>query len=216
MKAKLTNQSRRVLASDAATGAIRRFAEDKSGATIVEFAMVAGPLLFMIIGVIEISLGNFNQTRMDAAVQSTARLIMTGVVQNTTQANGQPLTAQQFRDQVLCPRLPVTMSCNDVYVDVEVFAEPTSNASPSPYSQFVNASGTGLVTPALDNTKNNYCIGQGASYVVVDVVYPMPLIAAGYLLPESMNYNGRASRLLQSTATFKNEPFTMKSTSAGC
>jgi len=208
MKAKLTNLLRRGSASNGATGALRHFVADKSGSTIVEFAMIALPLFFMIIGIIEIGYGNFTQSRMDAAIQSTARLIMTGVVQNT-QANGQPLTAQQFRDQILCPKLPSTMNCNNVFVNVQVFSEPTSTGVPSPYLQFVNASGTGLVTPALDNNLNSYNVGTGASYVVIDVVYPLPLLATSYLTPDAMIYQGRRSRLLQSTVTFENEPFSI-------
>jgi pilus assembly protein Flp/PilA len=191
-----------------------RFCDDKRGSAAVEFAIVALPLFFAILGIIEIGWGNFTQSRMDAAVQSTARLIMTGVVQNT-QIAGQPLTAAQFRDQILCPKLPSTMNCNDVFVNVQVFSEPASLTAPSPYTQFINASATGLVTPALDNTQNNYCVGANASYVVIDVVYPLPLLTTGYLTAAASIYNGHAVRMLQSTATFKNEPFTING-SAGC
>jgi Flp pilus assembly protein TadG len=195
-------------------GAPRAFASDRRGSAAVEFAIVSLPLLFTILGIIEIGWSNFTQSRMDAAVQSTARLIMTGVVQNT-QVNGQPLTAQEFRDQILCPKLPSTMNCKDVFVNVSVFAEPTSLTAPSPYTQFINASGTGLVTPVLDNTKNSYCIGANASYVVIDVVYPLPLLTTSYLTASAATYNGYPVRMLQSTATFKNEPFTITGT-AGC
>ncbi|MGA8172873.1 MAG: TadE/TadG family type IV pilus assembly protein [Methylocystis sp.] len=190
------------------------FAADARGSTAVEFAIICLPLVFLILGIIEIGWGNFTQSRMDAAVQSTARLIMTGVVQNT-QVAGQPLSAQEFRDQILCPKLPSTMNCNDVFVNVSVFAEPTSLTAPSPYMQFINAAGTGLVTPALDNSKNGYCVGANASYVVVDVVYPLPLLTTGYLAAGASTYNGYPVRMLQSTATFKNEPFTITGT-AGC
>jgi Flp pilus assembly protein TadG len=215
MNAKLTHFQRPSSASLPAPGAFRRFATDKTGSTIVEFAMIALPLFFMIIGIIEIGYGNFTQYRLDAAVQSTARLIMTGVVQNT-QSNGQPLTAQQFRDQVLCPKLPASVSCNDVYVNIQVFSAPTTLTAPSPYVQFINASGTGLVTPALDNTRNSYCIGAGASYVIVDVVYPLPLVATSYLSPDAITYKGAKARLLQSAATFRNEPFSVNSATQGC
>jgi pilus assembly protein Flp/PilA len=194
--------------------ALRRFAADRRGGVAIEFAIVSLPLFFLILGIVEIGWGNFTQSRMDAAVQSTARLIMTGVVQNT-QVNGQPLTAQQFRDQILCPKLPSTMNCNDVFVNVSVFSEPTSLTAPSPYTQFINASGTGLVTPALDNANNSYCIGANASYVVIDVVYPLPVLTTGYLAAAASSYKGYPVRMLQSTATFKNEPFTITGT-AGC
>jgi Flp pilus assembly protein TadG len=206
MNAKLRNQQKSDRAPSRALTAIRYFSNDKSGSTIVEFAMIALPLFFMLIAIIEIGYGNFTQYRLDSAVQSTARLIMTGVVQNT-QSNGQALTAQQFRDQILCPKLPTTMNCNNVFVNIQVFSEPTTLGVASPYLQFVNASGTGLVIPALDNTKNSYNIGTGASFVTIQVVYPQPLFATSYLSPDVMTFNGGKARLLQSTATFKNEPF---------
>jgi Flp pilus assembly protein TadG len=215
MNAKLKHFQRPSWASLSAPGAFRRFEADQTGSTIVEFAMIALPLFFMIIGIIEIGYGNFTQYRLDAAVQSTARLIMTGVVQNT-QSNGQPLTAQQFHDQILCPKLPASINCSDVYVNVQVFPAPTTLSAPSPYAKYINAAGTGLVTPALDNSLNNYCIGVGANYVIVDVVYPLPLVATSYLSPDATTYKGKKTRLLQSTATFKNEPFAINNATQGC
>ncbi len=214
MQPQSTPLPRRNFAPRGVPGALGRFSADRRGAAAVEFALVCLPLFFVILGIIEIGWGNFTQSLMDAAVQSTARLIMTGVVQNT-QVNGQPLTAQQFRDQILCPKLPSTMNCNDVFVNVSVFSEPTSLTAPSPYTQFINASGTGLVTPALDNANNSYCIGANASYVVIDVVYPLPVLTTGYLAAAASSYKGYPVRMLQSTATFKNEPFTITGT-AGC
>ena len=158
MQPQSSNHPRRHHASRGAPRAFGRFASDRRGGAAVEFAIVSLPLFFTLLGIVEIGWGNFKQSRMDAAVQNT-------------QVNGQPLTAQEFRDKILCPKLPSTMNCNDVFVNVSVFAEPTSLTAPSPYTQFINAAGTGLVTPALDNTKNSYCTGANASYVVVDVVY---------------------------------------------
>jgi len=202
MQPQSSNHPRRHHASRGAPRAFGRFASDRHGGAAVEFAIVSLPLFFTLLGIVEIGWGNFTQSRMDAAVQNT-------------QVNGQPLTAQGFRDKILCPKLPSTMNCNDVFVNVSVFAEPTSLTAPSPYTQFINASGTGLVTPALDNTKNSYCTGANASYVVVDVVYPLPLLTTSYLTASAATYNGYPVRMLQSTATFKNEPFTI-SGAAGC
>lgn len=179
---------------------------DRRGFAAVEFAMIALPALLLIIGILEYSYGNFAQSRLDAVVSQTSRQIMTGYVQNQTVA-GQPLTAQQFRDQIVCPKLPPLLSCNDVYVDVSAFDAPNSIAARSPYETYVNATKSGLIPPRLDNARNLYCVGDKTKYVVLRVAYPVPVITTSLLWPSFVTYKGRKSRLVSSTATFKNEPF---------
>jgi len=194
----------------------RRFFENRDGSFIVEFALIAAPLFFLVLGILETGYANFVQSRMDAAVRETSRLVMTGDVQNRTVA-GKPLTAAQFRDQILCPRLPSAMKCADVFVNVKVFSPPAPGAA-SPYEQFVNKAKNGLIPPALDNTKNAYCVGQGKEYVVLQAVYPLPLLTTVFLQARPATYKGRPARLVQSTATFKNEPFpaTAAAATKGC
>ncbi len=182
-----------------------RFIEERAGSTMVEFALVALPTFLLILAIIEIGYSNFLQSRMDAAVRQTGRLILTGFVQDQ-KSGGKPLTAQQFRDQILCPKLPATMSCADVFVNVKVFSE-TEAAKSSPFASFINAKGDGLAPPALDNTQNKYCIGNGKEYVVLQAAYPLPLLTTVFLNANPMTYKGKPSRLMQSVTAFKNEPF---------
>lgn len=186
-------------------GLLRRFLANRDGSFIVEFALIALPLFFLVLGVLEIGWGNFLQTRLDAAVRETSRLVMTGYVQNQKVA-GKPLTAAQFREKILCPKLPSAINCADVFVNVKVFSEPAAGA-PSPYEQFVNKSHSGLIPPQLDNAKNGYCVGQGKQYVVLQAAYPLPLLTPVFLRGRATNYKGRSARLMVSTATFRNEPF---------
>ena len=182
-----------------------RFIEDRAGSTAVEFALVALPTFLLILAIIEIGYSNFLQSRMDTAVRQTGRLILTGFVQGQ-KSGGAPLTAQQFRDQILCPKLPATMSCADVFVNVKVFSEPEA-AQPSPFASFINAKGDGVVPPALDNARNKYCIGNGKQYVVVQAAYPLRLLTTAFLHANPMTYKGKPTRLMQSVTSFKNEPF---------
>jgi pilus assembly protein Flp/PilA len=179
----------------------RRFVTDRGGSTIVEFGLIALPLFLTIYAIIEIGYGNFVQSRLDAAVQQTSRLIMTGYVQNQT-VKGAPLTAAQFRDSILCPKLPSTMNCADVFVKVETLDETKK----SPFDSYVNKTQSGLAPPTLDNT-NAYSLGGSKKYVIVQAVYPLPMITSILQRSKTATYKGRAVRLLQSTATFKNEPF---------
>lgn len=184
------------------------FVHDPRGFAAVEFGLIALPFLLLIVAILEYSYGNFAQSRLDAVVQLAARQIMTGYVQEQRVA-GQPLTADQFRTQIICPKLPAIMSCNDLYVEVETFDPPTNGAAPAttPYANFVNASKSGLTPPDLDNSKNAYCIGGKGKYVVMRAVYPAPVLTTAALYPNATTYKGRKARLVQSTATFKNEPF---------
>lgn len=179
---------------------------DRRGFAAVEFALIALPFLLLVVAILEYSYGNFAQSRLDAVVAQTSRQIMTGYVQNQS-VGGNALTAQQFRDQIICPKLPALLSCNDVYVDVSNFDAPTNVAAQSPYESFVNATKSGLIAPKLDNSKNAYCIGDKTKYVVIRVAYPVPVITTALIWPSYVTYKGGKSRIVTSTATFKNEPF---------
>jgi pilus assembly protein Flp/PilA len=182
------------------------FIQDSRGFAAVEFGMIALPFLLLIVAILEYSFGNYAQSQLDAVVQQTSREIMTGYVQNQSVA-GQPLDAGQFRSKIICPKLPALMSCNDIYVDVQAFDVPN-------YASFVNATKSGLTPPQLDNSKNQYCVGGAKKYVVLRAAYPTPVIATALIVPTAATYNGRKARILQSTATFKNEPF--PNSNVGC
>ncbi len=177
------------------------FLHDRSGVAAVEFGMIALPFLLLILAILEYGYGNFAQARLDAAVARTARQIMTGAVQGQTVA-GAPLTAQQFHDQILCKNLPALLKCSDIYVDVMSFK---ADSAPN-YDAFVNASKSGIVPAKLNNT-NSYCIGGKSDYVVLRVAYPAPVLTTSLVFPNTVSYKGRKTRLLTSTASFKNEPF---------
>jgi Flp pilus assembly protein TadG len=191
------------------------FLRDKRGVAAVEMGLIAAPFLLLIAAILEYSYGNFAQSRLDGVVQQAARQIMTGYVQNQS-ASGQALSAAQFRAQIICPKLPAIMNCNDFYVDVQTFDAPASGVAPAttPFRNFVNAASNGVTPAALDNSKNAYCVGGPKKYVVLRAAYPVPILTTGVLFPNSTTYNGRKSRVLTSTATFKNEPF--PTSNVGC
>jgi hypothetical protein len=140
---------------------------------------------------------------------------MTGFVQNQS-VGGHALDADQFKTQILCPKLPAIMKCEDLFLDVQAFAPPNGGAAPAttPYQNYLNATKNGLKPIALDNAKNAYCVGGAQRYVVLRVAYPAPIITIALFFPDSTTYKGRKSRLLASTATFKNEPF--PNSNVGC
>ena len=89
-------------------------------------------------------------------------------------------------------------------VNVQTFSE---NVYPSGYYSLLNTSQSGLAMPPLDNTKTTYCIGSSGAYVLLQVVYPLPLLTNVFMNLPMTTFNGTRSLLLMSNATFRNEPF---------
>ena len=181
----------------------RQLLGDKRGAAAVELALVAGPLFALLFAVFEVGWDWYCLTSLDSATQAAARKIMTGNVQGMT-VSGQQLSAAQFRTNVLCPLLPSTFNCSNVIVNVKTFAE---DVYPSGYYSLLNGNQTGLNLPPLDNTQTSYCIGSSGAYVLLQVLYPLPLLTNVFMNLPLTTFNGTKSLLLISNATFRNEPF---------
>ena len=201
--------------ASANTATRENFAKDVTGVVMIEFAFLAAPVIILVLLSLEWGYQKYLQTALDYGVQTAARKIMTGYVQAQT-VNGSPLTATQFRTNILCPLLPSILNCNNVFVNINTFAE---SVEPTPYYSYVNSSKSGLIPPALNNANNSYCIGKGSTYVIMQVAYPVP--AFNVILSQfgtTTTVNGVQTYLLMSTASFKNEPFTASSntTQTGC
>lgn len=183
-------------------GAPRRLRDiwrDRSGSAAIEFAIVSGMLISAILFVMVVGLILYIDQALDFATARAARQIMTGYVQK----NG--VSQSAFRTQYLCPALPSTMSCNDVIVNVQTLVEA---AQPGGYYQFVNGGQTALLTPALSNTGASFNPGIQASFVYVQVVYPVTLLPRFMAsLFGSATYNGSPAYLATSTAAFRNEQY---------
>ena len=170
-------------------GVFSRFLRRKSGATALEFALVAPWFFMTIFGMLEIALVGFAQTNLDFAVDETARRIRTGQVQ----ALG--LGEAAIRDEVCANfRRLVAMDCNNLYIDVDRFADFNSTNNPVPIDNGnFNATGIGY-TPTV---RNEIVLVRG--YYEWRFITPMFQPILGNL------NNGH--RLLVSSALFRNEPF---------
>jgi Flp pilus assembly protein TadG len=174
---------------------LRSFIKGRSAATAVEFGLIILPFLAMMLEILQNAYFVFVSGSLDQATIAAARKIMVGAVQN------QGLTAAQFRTQILCPMLPVSMSCNDIVVNIQNYSEASG------YNAFLNKAQTAIVIPPLDNTKTSFCPGGTGEYVYVQVFYAMPLIIAGWLPVTTNTFNGSKVRLVSAAAAFKNEPY---------
>ena len=167
---------------------LRRFGRDASGASALEFALVAVPLVLMLLAALQVGLVYFANFTLENATAQGARLIRTG------QAQTQKFDAGTFKNEV-CKHLSDMLPCVGLKLDVRSFA---------------NFSGADLTDPldSSGNLKTNFTYdpGQGGDVVVVRAFYAWDLPS---LLPSEIslsNMNG-GNRLLIATVAFRNEPF---------
>ena len=164
------------------------FGRNSSGATALEFAIVAGPFLLLLFGIFAVALVFVGNMALENAVAQGARLIRTG------EAQTQGFDAARFKTEV-CKYLTVPLSCGGLKLDVRTF------------SSF----GSANLTNPLDSSGNlksgfGYAPGVGGDVVVVRAFYEWDLLAA---MPQVIRLSNMANgnRLLIATVAFRNEPF---------
>lgn len=171
-----------------ASRGLRRFRRDNAGASALEFALVAGPLILLLLAILNVGVAFFANFTLENAAAQGARLIRTGQAQN------QGFDATAFKNEV-CKHLGDMLSCAKLQVDVRRFDDFGSSQLTNPLD------GQG-------NLKSNFSYEPGAAgeVVVVRTFYPWDLPS---LLPSIISMSNMANnqRLLVATAAFRNEPF---------
>jgi len=164
------------------------FGRNASGASALEFAILAGPFLLLLLGVLAVGLVFVANMTLENAVAQGARLIRTG------EAQGEGFDAGSFKTEV-CKYLTGPVSCAGLKLDVRSFSSFGS---------------TDLTNP-LDGSGNlksefNYAPGVGGEVVVIRAFYEWGLLAA---LPQAIRLSNmpNGNRLLIATVAFRNEPF---------
>ncbi|GLH75098.1 pilus biosynthesis protein TadE [Bradyrhizobium sp. SSBR45G] len=167
----------------------KAFTRDRSGATAVEFALVAAPFIALLIALLQTFLVFFAQQLLESVVQQSARLVMTGQVQAQTMA-------QDAFKQKVCDQVRIFFTCGGLMVDMQV-ASAWSSAN------------TGMPTLTFDSqgTVTNvwqYNPGTAGDIVVLRVIYVWPVMLGplGFNLSNLSNGN----RQIMATAAFQNEP----------
>ena len=176
---------------------LRRLSRDSSGASAVEFAIIAPFLLLLLFGVFGVGLIYSANSSLENAVAQGARVIRTG------RAQGQGFDAAAFKTEV-CKYLSGLLTCDRLKLDVRTFS---------------NFSGSDLTNPidANGNLKSSfsYAPGQGGEVVIVRAFYEwelpaklsktLPSIAGAITMNLGNMQNGNL--LLVATQAFRNEPF---------
>lgn len=167
---------------------IGRLLGDRSGASAVEFGILALPFVALLGAIFESALCFLAGQILDTAVTDAARLIRTG------QAQASGYSQAQFTTQV-CNRLYVLFDCGGLYVDSKVYTSFTSATTSMPIDANKNFNTTGFT----------FQMGGSSEIVVVRVFYQYPLYFSKLGLDLSNLSSG--SRLLSGVSAFRNEPF---------
>jgi len=165
-----------------------KLARDDSGATMVEFGILALPFFSIIGATLETALVFLASQVLDGAVNDASRLIRTG------QAQGAGFELQDFRLQV-CDHLFGLFDCDALKIKVHTLTQFATISYEIPVDE-----DTGDWTIVQD-----YNPGGPSSIVFVEVYYKWPTILN--LFGFNLANQPDGTRLLGSSRVFKNEPF---------
>ncbi|MBI5162557.1 MAG: pilus assembly protein [Magnetospirillum sp.] len=157
----------------------------RRGSVALEFALVALPLLTLLVGIVEMGVLMFEQAMMDAATRAAARQVRTGAVQGADDA------ATRFRAE-FCANL-LGPPCGEYSFDVRTFADFPQVALP-PLALDEHGKPTDTVFDA-----------GGAETVVVVRVFRSYRFLTPFLAALIGGSGGRLPLL--STAVMRTEPF---------
>lgn len=164
----------------------RGFLGNRSGATAVEFAVLAPVFIAVIGATLETALVFFAGQALDSAVHDSARLIRTG--------QAQEMSAQGYREAV-CGRLYGLFNCGELQVSVRPLPSFSSFAPSQPTDP---DTGAWTMTPQFEP-------GASAQIMMVEAYYKWPAIISIPGLTIGLQADG--TRLLGAARIFRNEPF---------
>lgn len=168
---------------------VKRFGQDTSGVTAIEFGAIALPFFMILCGLIEFGLAFFVNRMLDYAMLETTRLIRTG------QAMQSDMSAEEFKAE-LCSKMTTILCKTDrLTVDVQT---ATTFAAISNKASLVDDDGE------IEET-TSYDIGGASDIIIARAIYQWPMFTS--ILRTDEGDTGNMTRRLYSTVVFQNEPF---------
>jgi len=159
----------------------------EEGSTAVEFAMVAVPFIYLLLGIIEMSLMFVGMSTLDSAAGQASRVIRTGQAQQSVDPE------QAFKD-ALCAAADTFLDCNKIQYEV-VKMNGFSDFSSFPISYDENGD---LISQGFD-------AGSVDDVILIRAVYKYPLMTPlmGSLLSDSAGN----TKLFVTTIVLETEPY---------
>lgn len=168
---------------------LAHFARATGGATAVEFAIVAGPFLFLLFSILEIGRLYTINSVLEDATMTAGRQVRTG----TMQTSG--ASATQFKNAVCAEMSVFRRECSSrLSVDVRVMPQFASQTAPDPVTgdQFNEASLT-------------YQPGRARDIILVRTWWRAPIFAP--MVTQGLRRLRDGSVVLSAATTFRNEPY---------
>lgn len=168
---------------------LRQYGRDHRGATAVEFSLIALPLVFLIFGLIEISMVFTKQGALEYATLQAARQIRTGQAQQSGDAE------TIFRE-ALCNSASFLLDCDDIIYDVQTmdsFAQ--ANEAPPPV---FNEEG--------ELESQGFVVGGAETVTMIRTIHRHQIITP-MMQPLLSNGGENNTRLLISTVVLETEPY---------
>ena len=176
---------------------LKRLRRSESGATAVEFALVAGPFFYVLGCICETGLMLFTEYVIQNSVQEAARMVRTGQV---TAGDGSLLmTAADFKVKI-CEQVNIIVDCNgkvSVYVNSAADFNALSSAMSNPLS----------VGQKPDGTAYTVVFNPGAALQAATVIATYDWDFAFPFMNFLGNISDGDQRRLYGLAIFRNEPF---------
>lgn len=95
---------------------MRNLRTSNEGATAIEFALLAIPYVFLMVGIIELAIMFAAGSMLEGATNSAARLVRTGQLQQSGDASAQEAA---FRE-AFCEYATALVDCNDVVIEARL------------------------------------------------------------------------------------------------
>lgn len=178
-------------------GKLRLFSGSERGATAVEFALVAGPFLFLLGAISETGILLFTEYVLQNATQEAARTVRTG--QAAGAGGTPPITAADFKT-LICDGVGFLIDCPGkvtVYVDNAPNFASLETTIDDPLA----------IGPEPDGTAYPVVFNPGGQLVAATVIATYDWNFVFPFMDFLGTINGGSARRLYGMAIFRNEPF---------
>ena len=164
--------------------------KDQSGAAAVEFAIVATPLIAIVMMAVQTTIILFFDQALQTVTNQSTRSLMVGSAQISN------MNQNQFH-QLVCSKAPPIFNCPGIMVDVQ---------SAGQFSQLNTAPLIPTYDPQGQVQNNwNYSPGGAGSIVIVRVMYMWPVF--GGILGSTLADQPNGNHLMVGTSVVKIEPY---------
>lgn len=146
--------------------ALAHWKKKDDGVTAIEFSLLVGPMIWIMLGTIEITLAFAASSNLEGAVMSASRNILTGQIQNAAT----PEEAVKMFEDVLCEEVSVFVDCDNIMYQVTSLGSGGSfnEAQMQPAPEFND---DGELLNQDGEPGNTFTPGGNSEIILIRVIY---------------------------------------------